>query len=313
MKKLNINYVVLFLVSVFTFLSCEKDSDSLTGNEETGGNIIFQKENLSYVVGNGKTTEYPVSMSINQTNKDKVQSIDVYKTFYTKDAKGNVLVSNKVLLKTLTVNVPSTEQKVDVVYGVTFNDLYKDLKIGSNLLSNNDGDLQIGDYWSLTFVSNLTSGIKHEVARKVKLSVGTRFAGIYKCIDATYYRIGVLTGSTSSWPAKTVIESVNATTYKVNDYLGLFSGNTWYFIIDSNDKIKIPPFAPDGVTPNIGNGLQLISCDTNANDLTRSNCGTSNIVVRDNVKGKDQLKMTFGYIGGGGSREFYQVLEKIVE
>lgn len=303
-------YKALFLISIFTFASCEKDSDMLTGNAELGGELVFKKESLSYVVGNGKDTEYSSSISIYQGN-EKVQSIDIYKTFSTKDADGNELKSNRVFLKTLTV--PTSNQHVDLDYSVTFNELYKDLSIGGNPLSNNDGDLQIGDYWTLSFVSHTTNSLVHEVGHKVKLSVGTRFAGIYKCVDANYYRIGVLTASTADWPTQTVIESVDATTYKVNDYFGYFSGNTYYFKIDSNDVITYPATTPDG-TAQTGNGQPMITCQTNPNDMTLVNCGSSNVVVRDNVNGKDQLKMSFGYYtAGSGPRVFYQVLEKIVE
>lgn len=48
--------------------------------------------------------------------------------------------------------------------------------------------------------------------------------------------------------------------------------------------------------------------------MTHVNCGNSNFVVRDNVDGKDKLYMSFGYYTtGSGPREFYQVMEKIVE
>ena len=48
--------------------------------------------------------------------------------------------------------------------------------------------------------------------------------------------------------------------------------------------------------------------------MTNVNCGNSNFVTRDNVNGKDKLTMSFGYLNAStGPREFYQVMEKIVE
>ena len=310
MKKLKIYYLALFLLAGFTFVSCEKDSDELTGDAELGGEVIFKSENLGYVVGNGKDTDYVGEFSVIQ-GPEKIESIDIYKTFSTKDEEGNIITSNKNLLRTITI--PTANQHITVPFAVTYNQLIAWLDISGSALSSDDGSLQIGDFWTLSFVSHVSNGTVHENSHKVKIAVGTRFSGTYKCVDGTYYRIGVLTYTTADWPAKTVIESVDATTYKVNDYLGPFSANTYYFVIDANDNITIPAFAPDGVTANVGNALPLISCQTNPNDLSLSKCATSNVVVRDDVNGRDQLKMTFGYIGGGGSREFYQVLEKIVE
>jgi hypothetical protein len=310
MKKLKIYYLALFLLAGLTFVSCEKDSDELTGNAELGGEVIFKSENLGYVVGNGKDTDYIGEFSVFQ-GPEKIESIDIYKTFSTKDQEGNIITSNKNLVRTITI--PTENQHISVPFAVTYNQLIQGLTINGSALSSDDGSLQIGDYWTLSFVSHVSNGLVHENSHNVKISVGTRFSGTYKCVEATYYRIGVLTYTASDWPVKTVIESIDATTYKVNDYLGPFNANTYYFTIDSNDKISIPAFAPDGVTANVGNEFQLISCQTNPNDLSFSKCGTSNVVIRDDINGKDQLKMTFGYIGSGGSREFYQVLEKIVE
>jgi hypothetical protein len=48
--------------------------------------------------------------------------------------------------------------------------------------------------------------------------------------------------------------------------------------------------------------------------MTNVNCGNSNYVINNDVNGKDRLVMSIGYYtSGSGPREFYQVLEKIVE
>ena len=111
-----------------------------------------------------------------------------------------------------------------------------------------------------------------------------------------------------------LIESVDATTYRVVEYFGAFNGNEYYFQIDENDKITYPAETPDG-DAQTGNGEPMTTCALNPGDLTNVPCGAdTNIVIRDDVSGKDRLVMTFGYFtGGSGPREFYQVLEKIVE
>jgi hypothetical protein len=112
---------------------------------------------------------------------------------------------------------------------------------------------------------------------------------------------------------KTLIESVDATTYRVVEYFGPFGGNEWYFEIDSNDNITYPDKTPSG-DPQTGNGQPFITCATSSADLSNV-CGGSdkNKVIRS-ADGKDVLVMSFGYFtAGSGSREFYQKLEKIIE
>lgn len=312
MKNLKIYSLALFLFAGFTFVSCEKDNDELTGNKELGGELILKSESIGYVVGNGLTTNYDNMFTVYQ-GAEKVESIDIYNTFTTTDSKGDAIVSNKVLLRTVTL--PAVNQHETLPFSVNYNQLINGLKIAGVPLSASDGTLKIGDYWTLTYVSHLNNGLIHENGHSTKIAVGTRFSGKYRAVSASYYRIGVLTYVTKDWPAQTVIESVDATTYRVLDYLGAeaFSGNTYYFTIDANDVIGYPVNRPDG-TPQKGNDQPFITCITNPLDMAFVNCGTSNKVVRDNVGGKDLLYMSYGYYtAGSGPRTFYQVLEKIVE
>ena len=175
-----------------------------------------------------------------------------------------------------------------------------------------------------SFISSLTPATTYYLRAYATNYVGTSygneisfttklgFEGTYKAIDAAYYRIGVLTYSTADWPAETVIEAVDATTYKVVNYLGIFPGHTWYFTV-VNDVIDIP-LTYNG-TAQLGNAQPFISCASNPADMALVNCGSSNVVIRDNVNGKDRLKMSFGYYnstGAIGPRVFYQDLELIV-
>jgi len=179
-----------------------------------------------------------------------------------------------------------------------------------------------------SFITSLTPATTYYVRAYATNAAGTSygneitfttkvgFEGIYRTVDAFYYRIGVRTYSTADWPAETTIEAVNATTYKVNN-LGPFNatgvnntGNTWYFTI-VNDVIDIP-LTYNG-TIQLGNSQPFISCSSNPADMALVNCASSNVVIRDDVNGKDRLKMSFGYYTpGSGPRVFYQDLELIV-
>jgi hypothetical protein len=311
MKKIKIYSLVALLFAGFTFVSCDDSIDELTGDAALGGELIVKKGLIGYVVGNGLTTSYDNELSIFQGN-EKVLTVDVYKTFTKKGATDDLdITSNKVLLRTL--STPATAQHEVISFGVNYNDLAANLSVGGVALPASDGGLSIGDYWTLTYVSNLSNGLAHQTITSTKIAVGTRFSGTYRCVDAAYFRLGALTYTIVNWPDVTTIEAVDATTYRVLEYLGAkpFSGNTWYFTI-VNDVIDIP--LTYGGTPQLGNGQPFISCASNPVDMALVNCGTSNIVIRDDVTGKDRLKMSYGYFTpGSGPRVFYQEMEKIVE
>lgn len=309
MKKIKKYLFVSLLFAGFTLVSCDGSTDELSGDAALGGELLLKKELLGYVVGNGLTTNYANELSIFQ-GTEKVISIDVFKTFTTKNSSGVEITSNKVLLRTLTT--PATAQREVVPFSVNYNQLASNLTLGGVALPANDAALNIGDYWTLTYVAHLNNGNVHQSSKKTKIAVGTRFSGNYRCVNHEYYRLGVLTYTTANMPAVTTIEAVNATTYKVIGYLGAFPNHpSWYFTI-VNDVIDIP--LTYGGSPQLGNGQPFISCASNPSDMALVYCGSSNIVIRDDVNGKDRLKMSFGYYTpGSGPRVFYQEMEKIVE
>lgn len=217
------------------------------------------------------------------------------------------------MLKTITLNTGVSFSNYELTF--TYPELIEGLTIGGNPLPSSDSTLQIGESWSLVFVSTTSEGKVHENVTKAKVAVGTRFAGTYRCLVGAYYRLGVLSASGGDWPGSTTIESVDETTYKVVEYFGIFSGNEYFFNMDVNDVITYPANKPDG-TPQLGNGQPFITCSTNPSDFAAVSIdctSSSNRGVRDNVDGKDKLFMSYGYFTtGSGPRVFYHELEKIV-
>ncbi|MFY8008214.1 MAG: hypothetical protein ACOVNW_00895 [Flavobacterium sp.] len=305
MKK----FIYLFMaVASLGVVSCEKDNDVLTGNKNEGGLLDVKNNLVAYVVGNGNDFQYSASLGAFQGDVT-VQSVDIYKQFTGVDGS----TSNRVFLKNIAF--PNAAQLETVNFNFTYTELSEGILVNGQPLPTNDAELEIGDSWTLTYVSKTSSGNEALNNKTTKVSVGTRFAGNYRCVEAEYYRLGVLTYTAADWPASTTIESVNSTTYRVVEYFGVFSGNEYYFTIDENDVIGYPDNTPDG-TPQSGNGQPFITCLSNPADMTPVHCGTSNYVIRDDVEGKDRLVMSFGYnttSGAVGPRVFYQVLEKIVE
>jgi hypothetical protein len=331
MKKIKIIFMLCLFALGFT--SCEEDSDSLTGNENTGGLISVENKLVGYVVGDGQDTEYKVKLSVFQSI-EKVKTVNVYKTFYTvqqevkagipqvdKDGKPVMVAvkSNEVLFRTLTF--PMASQHEEVTFTSTFNELSEGLTVEyytPGPISSSDTETNIGDYWGLRYETITASGKKQQTNLKnnaTKVAVGTRYAGTYKCNEGVFYRGDALGYSTGDWPKETIIESVDAVTYRVKTYFGpydsaSFDNNEWYFKVDSNGIITYPAFEPDGVTPNQVNGLTIESCGSDPRWELYGKCSTSNVIVKDDVNKKDKLRMTLGYTTSA-VRVLFQELQKI--
>jgi hypothetical protein len=316
MKKIKIYSLVALLFAGFTFVSCDDSTDELTGGAALGGELIVKKGLIGYVVGNGLTTSYDNELSVFQGN-EKVLTVDVYKTFTTKDSNGDDVTSNKLLLKTLTT--PASAQHEVISIGVSYNELVSGLTIGGLPLPASDSALNIGDYWTLTYVSNLNNGSVHQNINSTKIAVGTRFAGVYKVIQGEYWRINAPRPDVA-WVGQIVtIESVTSTAYKQLDYVGPFYAkglNSHYFTIDASDVVRTPVMY-NGVAQ-VLQTFGAINCEETPALITNA-CGFAgpqNTVVRDNVTGKDRIYRTYGYnttSGAVGPREIYEVLEKIVD
>jgi len=319
MKNIKKIALLFLLASSTLFVSCEADSDALTGGAELGGLLSVKKAAITYVVGDGQDKNYDNQISIYQGN-EKVQKIDVYKTFTTtKTVNGEVVevTSNSMLLKTITP--PVVAQTEVVSYGTTYNELAVGLTVDGAPVSTADSNLKIGDYFTLKYISTLNNGKVHENYSSTKISVGTRLAGTYKVIQTAYWRIGVPT-TVAGWLGGTrIIESVDATTYRFLEFAGAFgplntgNDNTHYFTVDSNGVVRTP-VTYNGVAQILGT-FPVINCEETPGNMTNACAfaGPQNIVVKDDVNGKDKIYRTYGYLNPTGPREIYEVLEKVVD
>jgi hypothetical protein len=303
MKKI---IYILFAIGTLGVLSCtDEKSDTLTGNQNEGGLLTVKNALVPYVVGNGNDFQYTASISAFQ-GAVQVESVDIYKIF-----NGAAGTSNKALLKTITF--PNTAQVENLSFTATYNELIAGLTVNGNPLPSDDSLLEIGDSWTLSYVSHTSAGTVVENLAKTKVSVGTRFAGDYTVIQCDYWRIGVPRPDVTGPFLGTVvtIESVNATTYKKLEWAGPFNGNEFYFTIDPSDNVNVP--VEYNGEAQLLNALPVINClETPA--LIPIACGVTGIqnkATRDDVEGKDRIYMTYGYNNpASGPREFYEVLKK---
>ncbi len=306
MKAINKIYLLLASVVLF-FGACTDPDDLTTATFKEGGLLNVTTPALNYVVGDGKA--YTVEFQVFQTPSIYTNKIEVYSSFHTMDTLGNALSSNEILYLTIDVSeTVSHFQSFDVMYA----DLIAGLQIDGVDLPANDTEMNIGDYWHYRIVSTTSEGNVFENYAGVDIAVSTRFAGTYTCADLSYYRIGV--ESSPYWLGHDiVIKSVDASTYFYDWGITIGWDGPLYFQIDGSDNITYPE-EWDGEAQ-VLNGQPLITCDRNPGDFTQFDafCPGANVAVRDDVEGKDQLIMTYGYYtGGSGPREFNETLIKQV-
>lgn len=316
----NIFKTLLFINLAILAISCEEKGDFLTENKNEGGLISVEKVIIGYVIGNGDTFKYENSITAEQIGAVKVTNVNVYKKFVNSNGTESTAddkISNEILLKSF--SVPTDKPIATVDFSTTYLELIQGLTVNGIPVPATDTNLNIGDYFILRYEQIRSDGqtVRSSGDSSTKIAVGTRLAGAYKAIEASYWRIGVLAaGGAANWPTETIIESVDANTYKVIKRFGSFGPinggdeNSWTFDVNGT-VISYPDAASE-----TGNGQPFITCTSNPSDFaaTANNCSVSNKVVLDNSNGKDKLYMTFGYFTGAGAigpRIFYQVLEKI--
>jgi len=318
-------YLLIFATALLVMQCSITPDDMVTDGALEGGLVNPTTTSVNYVVGNAGT--YGVAFFVNQgVGNEEITTINLYKSVYkvpvawsdpddpTHTTADSIpaMWSNEILEET--IDISGAENHYVSMTPLDFAGLRDGLIVDGKPIPMTDDSMRIGDYFNFVVESVLSDGRSLKQNKPVTMGVSTRFAGKYKAVEAEYYRIHVLTYVTSDWPAVTEIQSVDAKTYKVIEYLGAaaFTGNTYYFQIDADGNITYPE-TWDGVAQT-GNDQPFITCLTNPADMSDVHCGESNYIIKDDVNGKDRLVMSFGYYtAGSGPRTFYQVLEKIVE
>lgn len=173
MKK--IFKISLFLFASLAFTACSNDtSDTLTDSETQGGLLSVKTLSLIHAQGNDPTINFEANISGFQ-GRENIVTVDVYNQFTTFDG----VKSNKVLLRTLTF--PNVDQMESLSYLFNYNDLIAGLSVNGVPLPADDSTLNIGDYWELSYMSNLGNGNSHMNFPKTKITVscGSYREGLY--------------------------------------------------------------------------------------------------------------------------------------
>lgn len=213
MKKLKIYALAFVMLAGLGFVSCEHDnSDTLTGNELTGGLLNSATTAITYALGSTPTLEYTANISLFQ-GAVKTTSVDVYKQFTNLAGE----TSNRIFLKTLTF--PVTEQMENLSYTFTYAELVSGLSINGTPLPASDLTMNAGEFWTLSYVSTTSEGNVHTNTKVTKVNVAcvSELAGNY---STSTLRVG--TGAVYTFAVETldmIADGQYNTTY-VGQYYG---------------------------------------------------------------------------------------------
>jgi len=307
MKNIKKLFVLLFVIAIA--FSCDDSStliddseDVLTGNAIVGGLVKVGNPLITYVVGSGN--DYTASGTIQQ-GRVATTSVDVYKSF-TDNFTG--AKSNRELLTTISVTSTNAGDIASYSYSFSYSDLISGLSLDGSPLPTDDSDLNIGDFWTLEYVSTTSEGNVVKNANTTKVAVGTRYAGVYTVVDSEYWNSGSFLGNWNG--TEVVIESVDASIYRHvghaywddQEYFFTVDNTTGYITVLQEDLegngalINTSPI----MTCEGSYTYEMIPCDA-----------TTSVATPDDVNGKDQLEFTVGYFRGvGATREFYEKLVK---
>lgn len=309
MNKLVYKLIVVFL-AVGLVVSCDKEDfvEYPQGGNQAINDAYLQIQ-TPVVPFQAGIESYNIEVNVLNGTK-RINSVNMYSQFT--DAASQAQ-SNKILFGTYDVN----ELKTVVTDNFTYADLKEGLTVNGGSLPDSDTELAIGSGWVLSFEGNLADGGTIPINGVINVGVLSPYAGLYRVIESAYFRIGVESSLTDWTQQQRFIGSVNETTFSYNDFWGPFgwTGGSFNFEVAEDNTITVPLLV-DG---SLFSGNRALRCDTEPELFVNVPCSGSNELVKDpdnpdGSNGKHLIKITYGYFtDGSGPREFYEVLEKIVD
>jgi len=321
---MKLNKLSFFVVALIFILGACTEPDNLVPTNTDwdgeqfpvgGGLLEVTTPSVNYIVG--EPEGYKVEFEVKQGANNHTKKVEVYSVFhaYKRAGEADTLVldedgnkiplsSNEVLLKSFDIT-EATNHFID--FDLNYSDLIKDLEIDGAALPASDGELSIGDYWELRFVSTVEDGNKFENYKRTNISVSTRFAGTYITTSSSY--IHPTSGNLGDWNGLTkYVESVDAITYKLT-YIGSWeseANNALYFTVNEDYSITVLT-EYGGVEMLIWGADPVATCQDGT--LPSIDCENTNFVeLKDD--GKDVIHIAYGYIRSSGTREFEETMVK---
>lgn len=258
---------LIFMAMVLT--SCEENyTDLMTGEAKTGG-ILTPTKSFPYKLGGTKNFD----LTIDIPKGPGIASIEVWKKY---TGKSDVLDQ--------TISVGSANVSADTSIKLTYN--YAKLIAGLDMPAD-EGQLKIGDAWTIRYVSVMEDGRKVDVSTKSLVSVANFFAGSYDLLMKYFHPTAGGTYPTSAYGGdrKSTVSLIPISAYECTDYFGVWTDN----IV----TIKITPDYKVSIT---FNRADAVSGDPN---------NAANVNSYDPVTGV--IKLYYYYPGSGGNRIFWAV------
>lgn len=301
MKNIRLITLLSFAL-LFVAVSCNEDDFVTYGDESPQGISDPFIQVLTPVISfQAGTPSYTMEFNVVNGLK-RITAVEVYMTFT--DAVSGA-ESNEALLATYPLDADDLTVISDEL---TYAELKTGLTVNGNPLPDDEVNLAIGSGWKFRFLGKRAGG-DIGLPGSIRVGVLSRFAGNYKVIESGYYRINVFS---SNWNGQTrFIGSVDATTFSYNDFWGPFGwgGQSFNFSLNETDNtLTVPILTASGLF----SGTRPINCTDDYALFVDVPCDGQNVLIPDDVGGKHVIKLTYGYFtDGSGSRQFYEILEKI--
>lgn len=268
MKK-TIFSTLSLIVAVFMFVSCDDTFDDLmTANVKTGG-MINPTPSVPYKLGS--TPSFNVILDI--PKGPGIDAIEVYRTYTDK---------TEVLDQTITVGSENATDEVSKTLNYTYAKLITGLSMPAD-----ESLLDIGDAWTLRYVSVMDDGRKVDVSTKTTVAVANFFAGPYKK-DMKYFH-PTAGGTYPTVPYSAYTENVDLVA------LNAFECDDWFGVWE-NTKIIIHINADNSINLTFIDRSDAVQGDPN---------NLANVCSYD--PGTGIIKLYYFYPGSGGNRIFWAV------
>jgi YD repeat-containing protein len=306
--------IVLLLVMIW--VGCDNGDNEVVYSENQAINqqvldpyIQVATPFFPFAAGSKYGIQVNVINGVNRVNK-----LNVYATYTDAATK---ITESEILLKTYDVTGNFRTLVLDSL-------TYQELK-AAGPLPENDADLSPGSGWSFRFEGVSPDGETVPFAGGMNI-VLSKYAGIYRVTNSVYMRIQV---DPAVFPGEGVarydgsevfIGFVDENTLSYNDAWGYFPtpGCSWAFDYDEDGKITDIVLS-DGIVCASATAT-LASCETPAKFKNLSTfvgvddlCSVSNVIIDNEATGEHVIKLTYGYDGAGGTRQFTETLTKVVD
>ena len=270
MKKLIFSALSL-MFTVFVFISCDNSfTDLMTADVKTGG-LIDPTSSIPYKLGSTPS----VSITLDIPKGPGIESVEVYRTYTGK---------TEVLDQTISIASANTSDDVAKTITYTYTQLINGLSMPAD-----EGLLEIGDKWTIRYVSVMADGREVDVASTTTIAVANFFAGSYEKDMKYFHPTAGGTYPTTPYSAYTEnVDLVADNAYECQDWFGVWENTKIIIHIDPAQNYQVTLTFVDRSDAGMG--------DPN---------NAANVCSYDPTTGV--LKLYYFYPGSGGNRIFWVV------